>query len=137
MSFVQTPSLSYSAFLVGYPPFSETGDAPPLHEQILKGRYTFPDEFWSGVSESAKDLIRKMMCVDPATRLTIAGVLEHPWLANDAENTSRVEKIMQPAAPVNRGAKRAASNELPPMDDDAGTSGSDSFANGRSKRMKH
>ncbi|CAF4857667.1 unnamed protein product, partial [Rotaria socialis] len=36
--------------LVGYPPFSESPDTPPLSEQILKGLYTFPDEFWSEIS---------------------------------------------------------------------------------------
>ena len=78
-----------------------------------------------------------MMCVDPANRLTIAGVLEHPWLAEDTENTSRVAVTMQPAAPVNRNAKRAASSELIPMDDGSETSAMGSMSNGRPKRVKY
>ena len=63
---------------MGYPPFSETPDSPRLHDQIVKGLYSFPDEFWSDISDSAKDLVRRMMCVDPNARLNIAQVLEHP-----------------------------------------------------------
>lgn len=125
------------ALLVGYPPFSESGDAPPLQAQILKGLYTFPDEFWAEISEPAKDLIRKMMCVDSAKRLTITGVLEHSWLADDEDNTNRVEKIMHPAPPLNRSSKRSASHEPTPIDDGAEPSAMDSSMSGRSKRVKH
>lgn len=83
--------------LVGYPPFSDSISGVPLNDQIIKGTYTFPEEFWSEVSESVKDLIRKMMCVDPVKRLTIDDVLKHPWLADDHENTTRVDKIMYPS----------------------------------------
>ena len=99
--------------LVGYPPFSESASGTSLNDQIIKGIYTFPDEFWSDVSESAKDLIRKMMCVDPGKRLSMTEVLEHPWLANDPENTARVQQIMfpsaVPSAPTTK--KRTASDE--------------------------
>ena len=78
-----------------------------------------------------------MMCVDSAKRLTITGVLEHSWLANDEENTSRVEKIMYPALPLNRRGKRTASHESTPMDESAETSALDSSMNGRWKRVKH
>jgi serine/threonine protein kinase len=124
-------------FLVGYPPFSESPGLPPLTEQILKGLYTFPDEFWSDVSETAKDLIRQMMCVDPNKRLTMAGVLEHPWLADDRDNTTRVEKIMQPTLSTVRTFKRPMCDEDSAMDesDDTRTTASNSYV--RAKRVKH
>ena len=125
--------------LVGYPPFSESPDTPPLTEQILKGLYAFPDEFWSDVSDTAKDLIRQMMCVDPNKRLTIAGVLEHPWLANDLDNTSRVEKIMHPTfAPAKSYKRAASSDELSAMDDDVDTPATVGTSNERArKRAKY
>ncbi|CAF4916774.1 unnamed protein product, partial [Rotaria sp. Silwood1] len=133
--------------LVGYPPFSESISGIPLNDQIIKGLYTFPDEFWSEVSAPAKDLIRKMMCVDPATRLTMNAVLEHPWLADDHDNTARVDKIMYPSTvistpPTIKSVKRSA------CDDDTSTSEpctkeveetptESNTSSGRPKRVKH
>jgi len=123
--------------LVGYPPFSESPDSPPLTEQILKGLYTFPEAFWSDVSEQAKDLVRQMMCVDPNKRLTITGVLEHPWLANDHDNTFRVEKIMYPTVQTIKTCKRPTFDEDTAMDEDDITPATESSSNGRTKRVKH
>jgi serine/threonine-protein kinase Chk2 len=133
--------------LVGYPPFSESVSGTSLNDQIIQGLYTFADEFWSEVSESVKDLIRKMMCIDPAKRLTMAGVLEHPWLADDLENTERVNKIMYPSTiistpPTIKTSKRAA------CDDETSTKetrtkstdekpSESNYASGRPKRVKH
>ncbi|GJP49005.1 hypothetical protein CLOM_g8270 [Closterium sp. NIES-68] len=36
---------------------------------------------WPSISFEAKDLIRRMLTVDPMDRIDIIGVLEHPWLA--------------------------------------------------------
>ncbi|CAF3709089.1 unnamed protein product [Rotaria socialis] len=124
--------------LVGYPPFSESPDTPPLSEQILKGLYTFPDEFWSEISAPAKDLIRQMMCVDPTKRLTITSVLEHPWLANDHDNTARVDKIMYPTLQTMKSMKRAACDEEIDMDQGDETPSADIHANGKNnKRIKY
>jgi len=35
---------------------------------------------WDHISEGAKDLICKMLCLDPKKRLTIQEVLNHRWL---------------------------------------------------------
>lgn len=37
------------------------------------------------LSENFKDLLRNMMCVDPAKRLDIAGVMQHLWITRDGE----------------------------------------------------
>jgi len=124
-------------FSVGYPPFSESISGTPLNDQIIQGLYTFPDEFWSDVSESAKDLIRKMMCIDPVKRLSIADALEHPWLADDHENTTRVENIMYPSTTI-KTAKRSACD-----DDDTALTATDekptdsTYSSGRPKRVRH
>lgn len=126
--------------LVGYPPFSESPDGPSLTDQILKGLYTFPAEFWSDVSDTAKDLIRQMMCVDPSKRLSMAGVLDHPWLAADLENTDRVQKIMYPTVvPTKTSNKRAASNDgCSSMDDAMDTPATESISRKQlKKRVKY
>jgi serine/threonine protein kinase len=139
-------SLYLNFFAVGYPPFSESISGTPLNDQIIKGLYTFPDEFWSEVSEPVKDLIRKMMCTDPAKRLTMTGVLEHPWLADDDENTNRVDKIMYPSTvnatpPTVKTGKRSACDDE--SSKDTRTKSTDeppsesTYASGRPKRVKH
>lgn len=35
---------------------------------------------WESVSEAAKDLVRRMLTLDPNKRITIQDVLNHRWL---------------------------------------------------------
>lgn len=51
-----------------------------LFAKIKKGVYSFHDEYWLEVSSEAKDLIAKMLTVDPKKRITAKQALEHPYL---------------------------------------------------------
>ncbi|CAN1811117.1 Calcium-dependent protein kinase 21 [Linum perenne] len=69
--------------LTGVPPFwgeNEKG----IFESILRGHIDFESEPWPCISDSAKDLIRKMLNQDPEKRLTSAEILEHPWIKGGA-----------------------------------------------------
>jgi len=70
--------------LAGYTPFA-TGpqDTPQdiLH-RIGEGRVEMNAGNWQTVSAQAKDLVSKMLHVDPAKRITAEGVLNHPWIKN-------------------------------------------------------
>jgi len=72
--------------LCGFPPFYADSNAK-LFEKIMAGSFSFPSPYWDKVSSEAKDLIRKMLVVDPSRRLTSKQVMEHPWIqglvAND------------------------------------------------------
>ncbi|CAF4337822.1 unnamed protein product, partial [Rotaria sordida] len=81
--------------------------------------------------------IRQMMCVDPNKRLTIAGVLEHPWLAGDHGNTARIERSMFSSSPTMKSMKRPACDEDTVMDADGTTPSTESNSNGRVKRVKY
>ncbi len=35
------------------------------------------------VSEECKDLLKKVLMADPAQRLTIQGIMQHPWFLQD------------------------------------------------------
>jgi len=70
--------------LCGYPPFySNHGLAisPGMKTRIRTGQYDFPAAEWRDVSPDAKDLIKGMLCTDPAARLTIEQVFLNRWIA--------------------------------------------------------
>jgi len=54
-----------------------------LLKQVVKGKFAFkPEDRWRNVSPVAKDLIQKLLVVDPTKRLTIAQVREHACCAD-------------------------------------------------------
>uniref|UniRef100_A0A672V0I4 Ribosomal protein S6 kinase n=1 Tax=Strigops habroptila TaxID=2489341 RepID=A0A672V0I4_STRHB len=70
--------------LTGYTPFANGPDDTP--EEILarigSGKFSLSGGYWNTVSETAKDLVSKMLHVDPHQRLTAAQVLSHPWIVH-------------------------------------------------------
>ncbi|XP_006364742.1 calcium-dependent protein kinase 20-like [Solanum tuberosum] len=65
--------------LSGVPPFWDETEQG-IFEQIVKGELDLVSEPWPAISESAKDLVRKMLVRDPKKRLTAHEVLCHPWV---------------------------------------------------------
>lgn len=64
--------------LCGYPPFYDENDAN-LFAQILKGEFEFDSPYWDDISDSAKDFISRLICVDPEKRYSCKEALAHPW----------------------------------------------------------
>lgn len=65
------------ALLYGRPPF-ETNDVKKTYKRIKECQYTFNDEI--NVSHNAKNLISRIMIVDPSKRLTLDQILCHPFI---------------------------------------------------------
>lgn len=65
--------------LCGYPPFWGDRDSE-IFSKIRRGQYSFEGPEWATVSDGAKDLVSKLLVLDPAYRLTADGALKHPWM---------------------------------------------------------
>lgn len=75
--------------LCGYPPFYDENDAN-LFAQILKGDFEFDSPYWDEISDSAKDFIRQLMCVDVEKRYTCRQALQHPWISGNAASNKNI-----------------------------------------------
>ena len=58
-----------------------------LYSLVKKGEF----KFHSTISDDAKDLISKLLKLNPKERLTIPQVLNHPWIKDGAEEDSDTE----------------------------------------------
>lgn len=65
--------------VIGKPPF-ETENVKETYRRIKQCSFKFPDHVKA--SESVKDLIKKILVKNPAKRLTLDQVLQHPFLNN-------------------------------------------------------
>ncbi|XP_039269620.1 aurora kinase C-like [Styela clava] len=78
-------------FLVGKPPF-ESASNEDTYRRIRNCQYDFP----SHVSEGARDLIRRLLRYIPHQRLSLKGVMNHPWIKENA----RVHKFGPDGVPI-------------------------------------
>lgn len=62
------------ALICGFLPF-EDEDTPKLYEKILKGKYSIP----SHVSADARDLLERILNVDPEKRYRFEDIKSHRW----------------------------------------------------------
>uniref|UniRef100_A0ACD6A1B2 Uncharacterized protein n=1 Tax=Avena sativa TaxID=4498 RepID=A0ACD6A1B2_AVESA len=71
-------------FLAGVPPFwAENENA--IFTAVLRGQVDFNGDPWPNVSAGAKDLVKKMLNINPRERLTAFQVLNHPWIKEDGD----------------------------------------------------
>ncbi|XP_058938875.1 ribosomal protein S6 kinase alpha-2 isoform X4 [Kogia breviceps] len=70
--------------LAGFTPFANGPDDTPedILARIGSGEYALSGGNWDSISDAAKDVVSKMLHVDPHQRLTAVQVLKHPWIVN-------------------------------------------------------
>ncbi|XP_052199839.1 calcium-dependent protein kinase 26-like [Diospyros lotus] len=96
--------------LSGDPPFwAETQQG--IFDEILRADLDFSSDPWPSISESAKDLIRKILVRDPQKRLTAHEVLCHPWVQDEGVAP---DKPLDPAV-LTRLTQFSAMNKLKKM----------------------
>ncbi|KAK3905104.1 kinase-like domain-containing protein [Staphylotrichum tortipilum] len=77
-------------FLVGEAPFEDT----PImtHKRIARADMTIPE--W--VSKEAKDLIKKLLVLDPEKRIPLEEVQQHPWIIKHCVKGERASNREKP-----------------------------------------
>ncbi|KAJ1703037.1 hypothetical protein LUZ63_002816 [Rhynchospora breviuscula] len=107
---VWTAGVILYILLSGVPPFwAETQQG--IFDAVLKGAIDFDSEPWPVISDSAKDLIRRMLNPRPAERLKAHEVLSHPWVC---ENGVAPDRPLDPAV-LSRLKHFSAMNKLKKM----------------------
>ena len=80
-----TPARPHAPTRTPLPCHATPNPSPNPHSnplQVVKGKFAFkPEDRWRNVSPVAKDLISQLLVVEPAKRLTVQQVREHPWCA--------------------------------------------------------
>uniref|UniRef100_A0A8C4FGB4 non-specific serine/threonine protein kinase n=1 Tax=Catagonus wagneri TaxID=51154 RepID=A0A8C4FGB4_9CETA len=92
--------------LCGFPPFrSPEKDQDELFHIIQLGHFEFLAPYWDNISDAAKDLVSRLLVVDPKKRYTAHQVLQHPWIET-AGKTSRVN-FQKEVPPSSEGHPRS------------------------------
>lgn len=93
--------------LIGKPPF-ETNDVKATYKRIRAVSYTFPDSIQ--ISDSAKDLISKLLVKQPERRLTNEEIMRHPFM-NPNYQIPRLLPVSTMAMPPNPNYIKQLSSE--------------------------
>ncbi|CAH4029618.1 unnamed protein product [Pieris brassicae] len=72
--------------LVGSPPF-HTQHVKTTLNKVINADYKIPCE----LSFQAQDILQKLLCKDPSQRITLKGIMEHPFI-NNVLNVTRASK---------------------------------------------
>ncbi|XP_041924476.1 ribosomal protein S6 kinase alpha-3 isoform X2 [Alosa sapidissima] len=99
--------------LTGFTPFANGPEDTP--EEILarigSGKFSLTGGYWNSVSAEAKDLVSKMLHVDPHQRLSAAQVLRHPWIVHK-DQLPKYQLNRQDAPHLVKGAMAATYSAL-------------------------
>jgi calcium/calmodulin-dependent protein kinase I len=80
--------------LCGYPPFYAK-NRTDLFKSIRKARYHFDSPYWDAISDSAKDLISKLLVVDPKQRYSAEQTLQHPWIQGSLSKSNLQHSVKE------------------------------------------
>ena len=88
--------------LSGRPPFGGDNDKE-IMEKVIVGKYDLESSPFDKLSNSGKDLIKKLLMIEPTKRLSAEQALSHPWfkenrskeLFNKIKDESTIKKMIQ------------------------------------------
>ncbi|XP_026473392.1 phosphorylase b kinase gamma catalytic chain, skeletal muscle/heart isoform isoform X2 [Ctenocephalides felis] len=81
--------------LVGCPPFWHRKQIV-MFRNIMEGKYNFASPEWADISDAPKDLLRKLLVVDPSKRISIENALKHPFFQSTVfeQNVSTLKRSL-------------------------------------------
>uniref|UniRef100_A0A4W3J873 Serine/threonine kinase 33 n=1 Tax=Callorhinchus milii TaxID=7868 RepID=A0A4W3J873_CALMI len=82
------------AMLSGEPPFMANSEEK-LVELINRGDLRFHDSILKGVSDGAKDVLSRLLKVDPAHRITANELLDNPWVRGETSALQRPPNVLE------------------------------------------
>ncbi|KAL3084591.1 hypothetical protein niasHT_035590 [Heterodera trifolii] len=94
-------SVGVLAFILlsGLSPFGGENDDETL-ENVKKCDWNMDDEpTFEGISDEAKDFIRRLLILDPKERMSVHQALDHPWLQAQPRRTSAERRMSKQIAP--------------------------------------
>ncbi|KAI1239680.1 Calcium/calmodulin-dependent protein kinase type IV [Lamprotornis superbus] len=81
--------------LCGFEPFYDERGDQYMFKRILSCEYDFVSPWWDDVSLNAKDLVKKLIVLDPKKRLTTLQALQHPWVTGKAINFAHMDNAQK------------------------------------------
>ncbi|RMB92865.1 hypothetical protein DUI87_30759 [Hirundo rustica rustica] len=95
--------------LCGFEPFYDERGDQYMFKRILSCEYDFVSPWWDDVSLNAKDLVKKLIVLDPKKRLTTLQALQHPWVTGKAINFAHMDNAQKKLQEFNARRKLKAS----------------------------
>lgn len=84
-----------------------------MFEDIKTGKFEFTSPYWDDISDMAKDLVSKILSVDANERITIEGILSHPWLTGEDTPRTELPEVQDKIKKYNAARKlRKAANTI-------------------------
>ncbi|XP_054098013.1 serine/threonine-protein kinase 33 isoform X3 [Callithrix jacchus] len=80
--------------LCGEPPFLASSEEK-LFELIRKGELHFENPVWNFISDCAKRVLKQLMKVDPAHRITAKELLDNQWLTGNTLSSVRPTNVLE------------------------------------------
>nr|XP_041566865.1 calcium/calmodulin-dependent protein kinase type IV-like isoform X1 [Taeniopygia guttata] len=99
--------------LCGFEPFFDPRGDQYMYGRILTCDYEFVSPWWDEVSPNAKDLVRKLIVLDPQKRLTVQQALEHPWVTGKAAKFAHMDSTQRKLQEFNARRKLKLPDPLP------------------------
>ncbi|KAK2835098.1 hypothetical protein Q5P01_015582 [Channa striata] len=94
--------------LCGFEPFFDPRGDQYMYSRILNCDYEFVSPWWDEVSLNAKDLVSKLIVLDPHKRLSVREALQHPWVLGKAARFSHMDTAQRKLQEFNARRKLKA-----------------------------
>uniref|UniRef100_H3C9N2 Si:ch73-60h1.1 n=1 Tax=Tetraodon nigroviridis TaxID=99883 RepID=H3C9N2_TETNG len=94
--------------LCGFEPFFDPRGDQYMYSRILNCDYEFVSPWWDEVSLNAKDLVSKLIVLDPRQRLSVREALDHPWVLGKAARFSHMDTTQRKLQEFNARRKLKA-----------------------------